>query len=271
MDDDVLLPKDYISNMFMGVQDFPEFDIFAPRILPDWQDVEKCPFWLTFNKPFNLIQSFLPIHDLGVEPLRYPNRYAKNPISASFLIRKSVFENTGPFREDLGVNKAGQCEDTEFFWFAMINKYKLLYWPCASVYHTVNPNRLSIKYLHLWYFRLGKSLYLVKNTGRIFNLRKRPMVGVEGYIANKTPKLIRKILLDIKIANVTLFLWLKLILVLLLLPFTVLLIFINRTFYFSTMLAKTLGEVWQGMNLQREERRKDIRPIPQVPEEIFEH
>lgn len=230
----------------MGAQDFPEFHIFGFRILPDWQDVNKQPFWLHFNKPFNLIQSFLPLHDLGVEPLRYPNRFAKNPISATFLIKKEVFETTGPFREDLGVNKAGQCEDTEFFWYAMINKYKILYWPYAILYHTVNPERLSLRYLHLWYFRLGKSLHLVKNTGRIFNLRNKPMVGIEGFVANKMPGIFKSLLLDLKIFKVPILLWIKLLIVLALLPATFLLLFMNRTFFITTMLAKTIGELKQA-------------------------
>ncbi|MBI1857653.1 MAG: glycosyltransferase family 2 protein [Candidatus Melainabacteria bacterium] len=247
LDDDVLIPNDFISNALMGIQEFEEFDIFGFRILPDWHEVIKQPFWLTFGKPFNLIQSFLPVHDLGVEPLRYPNRITKNPISASFLAKKEVFEKTGPFREDLGVNKSGQCEDTEFFWYAMINRYKILYWPYATLYHTVNPDRLSVKYLHKWYFNLGKSLYLVKNTGRIFNLRKKPLVGIEGYVANKMPKIFRKVLLDIKIFNVSLFLWIKFICLILLLPLSILLVFINRSFFITTNIAKTLGEVKESL------------------------
>lgn len=247
MDDDVLIPNDFISNALMGAEEFEEFHIFGFRILPDWHEILKRPFWLTFNKPFNLIQSFLPVHDLGVEPLRYPNRITKNPISACFMVKKEVFEKAGPFREDLGVNASGQCEDTEFFWYALINRYQILYWPYATLYHTVNPNRLTLKYLHKWYFNLGKSLYLVKNTGRIFNLRKRPLVGIEGYIANRMPKIFRKVLLDLKVFNISLFLWLKLLVLILLLPLTVFFVFINRAFFITTNIAKTVGEIREAV------------------------
>ena len=181
IDDDVLIPKEFISNALFGIQEFPEFHIFGFRVLPEFQlkvgsrDLTfKMPWWMTFTKPFNLIQSFLPIHDLGSEPLQYPNRITKNPIGACFIVKKEVFEKLGPFREDLGAGQSGLCEDTEFFWYAMINKFKILYWPYATLYHTVNTERLTVSYLHKWYFNLGKSLYLVKNTGRIFNLKKDP-------------------------------------------------------------------------------------------------
>ena len=248
LDDDVLIPNDFLSNALIAVKEYDEFDIYGFRVLPDWHEITRQPFWLTFSKPFPIAQSFLPVHDLGIEPLRYPNRITRNPISAGFLVKKEIFEKAGPFREDLGVNKSGQCEDTEFFWYAMINKYQILYWPLATLYHTVNPNRLSIAYLHKWYFNLGKSLYLVKNTGRIFNLKKRPLVGIEGYIANKLPKVFRKVLLEIKIFNVSLFIWMKLFLLILFLPFTLFLILINRAFYLTTNMAKTLGEIKQAMN-----------------------
>lgn len=221
IDDDVLIPKEFICNALFGVKEFPEFHIFGFRLLPDWQEVLKPPFWFTIKKPFALIQSFLPIHDLGAETLQYPNRYAKNPIGACFLVKKEVFEKLGPFREDLGAGQSGVCEDTEFFWYAMINKFKILYWPFASLYHPVDPERLTASYLHKWYFNLGKSLYLIKNTGRI-------------------SKLLKKI-------NSPIFLWTKLLLLFLLLPFTVILFLIKRPFYLTSLIAKTTGEIKQQM------------------------
>ena len=245
LDDDVLIPGDFISNLFFGIQEFPEFHIFGFRVLPDWQGRKKKPFWLTFKKPFNLNMSFLPVHDLGKEALSYPNRITKNPISAGFMAKKEVFEKTGPFREDLGAGngKSGQCEDTEFFWYALMNKFKILYWPYATLYHPVVPERLKITYLHKWYFNLGKSLYLIKNTGRIFDVHKRPIVGTEGYIANKMPKVFKSILLETKILNITLFLWLKFLFLVLVLPLSLVLLFFKRPFYLTTMLVKTAGEI----------------------------
>ncbi|OGI18743.1 MAG: hypothetical protein A3B68_03630 [Candidatus Melainabacteria bacterium RIFCSPHIGHO2_02_FULL_34_12] len=254
IDDDVLIPGEFISNALFGIKEFPEFQIFGFRVLPEWPEQKaglhnpsfKPPFWLTFKKPFNLIQSFLPVHDLGPEPLQYPNRIAKNPIGACFILKKEVFEKLGPFREDLGAGQSGVCEDTEFFWHALMNNYKILYWPYAALYHTVFPERLNIAYLHKWYFNLGKSLYLVKNSGRLLNERKKPILGIEGFISNKMPGIFESLLLKIKILSVPILLWLKLMFLILVLPLTLLFLLINRTFYLTTMLAKTLGEVYQS-------------------------
>ncbi len=251
IDDDVLIPQEFISNALFGIKEFPEFQIFGFRVLPEWQENTKPPFWLTFKKnfnlPLNLIQSFLPVHDLGPEPLQYPNRIAKNPIGASFLVKKEVFEKLGPFREDLGAGQSGVCEDTEFFWYALINDFKILYWPYAALYHTVDPSRLTVGYLHKWYFNLGKSLYLVKNTGRIFNLLKEKEIIAQNPEARKLYSALAHYSLASRF-KLQISLLVKLLTIILLLPLSVILLFIKRPFYLTTMLAKTLGEIKQAMN-----------------------
>ena len=133
IDDDVLIPAEFIGNALFCVQEFNEFHIFGFKVLPDFEEIKlrtphfKPPFWMSFKKPFNILQSFLPIHDLGKEVLQYPNRKAQNPIGACFLVKKEVFEKIGPFREDLGAGQSGLCEDTEFFWYSIINKLKILH------------------------------------------------------------------------------------------------------------------------------------------------
>src|SRR3989338_2835619 len=71
VDDDVLIPAEFISNALFGVQEFNEFHIFGFKVLPEWpevgsHDLEKAssrelafkpPFWMTFKKPFNISQS----------------------------------------------------------------------------------------------------------------------------------------------------------------------------------------------------------------------
>lgn len=248
LDDDILIPDEFLSNVLFGVQEFPEFQIFGYRVLPDWEISKlKQPFWLTFKKPFPLIQSFLPVHDLGGETLTYPNRHAKNPIGAGFLVKKEVFEKIVPFREELGAGQSGVCEDTEFFWYALLHNFKILYWPYAVLYHPVLPDRPTIKYIHKWYFNLGKSLHIVKNSGRLLNEKKKPVLGLEGIISNKLPHIFEIVFLKVKIFNISIFLWLKFLCMLLLLPLTVFLILINRSFYLTTMLAKMLGEMKQSM------------------------
>lgn len=245
-DDDVLLPKEFLSNVLFGRKENEEAHIFGFRVLGDWQENLKLPFWMTFKKPFNLSQSFLPIHDLGKEVLCYPNRHTKNPLGACFLVKKEVFEKLGPFREDIGAGQSGSHEDTEYFWWALINNFKLLYWPYATLYHTVDPKRLTVSYLHKWYFNSGKSMYLVKNTGRIFNLKKKPIFGIEGFIANQLPSVFEMLLLKTKIFNVSIFLWLKLTLLFLLLPLSIPLVLIKRSFYLTTLFARALGEIKQS-------------------------
>ena len=246
VDDDVLIPAEFIGNALFGLQEFNEFHIFGFKVLPDFDSLTP-PFWMTFNPPFNISQSFLPVHDLGGEPLSYPNRITNNPLGACFLVKKEVFEKLGPFREDIGAGITGAHEDSEFFWYALINKFKILHWPYAALYHPVTPERLTAKYLHKWYFNSGKSLYLVKNTGRIFNINKKPILGIEGFISNKLPPVFETFSLKTKIFKVSIFLWMKLFLLFLLLPLSIFLLLIKRPFYLSTLFAKAIGEVIQSI------------------------
>ena len=259
LDDDVLIPQEFISNALFALQEFDEFDIFGFRVLPDWEvkqvtnhglqnTILKSPFWLALKKPFNLIQSFLPIHDLGKEPLQYPNRYAKNPIGASFLVKKKVFEELGLFREDLGAGQSGLCEDTEFFWYAMLNDHKILYWPYASLYHPVIKERLSIFHLHKWYFNLGKSIYLIKATGRIQKELSNGKWKSQDKAKTISPEL-RK-LASLLTSGFFFKTGLKLFLLVLFLPLSIILLFIKRPFYLSTLLGKALGEIWQGFQMK---------------------
>ena len=250
VDDDVLIPNEFISNALFGMQEHPEFQIFGFRVLADWQEVLRAPFWVTFKKPLNLpiniIQSFLPVHDLGNEPLQYPNRIAKNPIGACFLVKKEVFEKLGPFREDLGAGQSGLCEDTEFFWWAMINSFKILYWPYATLYHTVTPERLTVSHLHKWYFNLGKSLYLIKRKGRIINHLKNS----NGKLLKSESSELKKLITNLKShasspGSQIPILWFKLLILILFLPFSTVLLLIKRPFYLSTLIVKNLGEMKQ--------------------------
>ena len=235
-DDDILIPNEFLSNLLFGIQEFPESHIFGYKVLPKWGEASS-PFWLKFKKPFGLSQSFLPIHDLGGELLTYPNRKSRNPLGACFLAKKEVFEKLGPFREDLGAGtNSGLHEDSEFFWWALVNGFKILYWPYVPVYHPVDPKRLSISYLHKWYFNSGKSLYLIKNSGRIVK---------NSQLESQNPELTKLIKALTTKINVPLYLCLKFFILLLLLPASLFLLLIKRPFYFSTLLARALGEVRQ--------------------------
>ncbi len=128
----------------------------------------------------------------------------------------------------------------------MLKGFKILYWPYAALYHPVCPERLSVNYLHKWYFNLGRSLYILKSTGRIFNIKNKSMLGIEGFISNKLPSIFELLLLKVKIFKVSVFLWLKLFLSILILPLSILLALTKRPFYLTTLFAKTLGEAKQA-------------------------
>lgn len=248
LDDDVVLESDFLENVFKAIKEFNQFEIIGFRVLLEWNNIDK-PYWFNFNPVlgfnFSLTPSIFPLHDLGNAPIEYPNKITRNPISAAFLIKKDAFNVVGFFREDLGINKTGLSEDFEFFAYAISRKLKAIYCPYVTVMHPVYDTRLSINYIHGWYFKLGKSLYRAINTGRLYEFNSKPVMGLEGLIANKFPKELSSFL-NIRIFRIPVFLYLKFIFSVVLLPFTLLLIFVKKPFYPSTLLFKTFGQMYQS-------------------------
>ena len=148
-DDDVLLDRDWLSNL---KRTFEEFDCaaFAGRVVPLWNHPK--PDWLEMEGQF-AVTNF----DLGNElkEIKVP------PLGANSAFRKEVFGKYGLFRLDLGVTGSKHtitCDDTEFGERLIRGGEKIVYCPAAIVYHPVDPNRTTKKYFLSWYYYNGVSL-----------------------------------------------------------------------------------------------------------------
>jgi GT2 family glycosyltransferase len=81
------------------------------------------------------------------------------PLGANSAYRRETFERFGLFRTDLGHvgRRPLPCEDTEFARRVQRQGGELRYAPGATVYHDVDPARLTRRYFLEWYEARGRA------------------------------------------------------------------------------------------------------------------
>lgn len=195
LDDDILLDKNWLSQVYSLVKEKPQKFVRGTKVIPLW--ASDIPEWLSLEPPFEIIQSCFPSHDYGEEPKKYPffidlddeqeedfnflgslaerlnyfrNKFRRkvlNPISACFLASRDVFDELGDFRLDLGIQgkERGACEDTELFWRFIASGIEVIYEPRVKVYHPIPPTRMTKKFILTWYNLLGRTLAYIQKKG----------------------------------------------------------------------------------------------------------
>ncbi len=135
LDDDVVVDKLWareIINCFKDLSVGMVFGKINPLYLaplPKWWDEEKFSWAVSVNKP----------------------------AGANFVVRKTVFEEVGNFKEELGIIKGKRfnLEDIEFRKRAE-KICKVVFCEKALVYHKVPPYRLSRRYILRRYYSEGR-------------------------------------------------------------------------------------------------------------------
>jgi GT2 family glycosyltransferase len=77
-------------------------------------------------------------------------------LGANFAFKKSLFEECGLFRTDIGPGKKVLGEDTEITNRLLQAGKRLYYCGKALVWHPVEPQRMTVKYITSWYIALGR-------------------------------------------------------------------------------------------------------------------
>jgi glucosyl-dolichyl phosphate glucuronosyltransferase len=115
------------------------------------------PPWLTLDGGVMDSSGVLALFNLGTVACELQ----KPPFGANMAFRKSMFEQYGGFRPELG--RCGSSlignEDTEFGSRLMSAGKKLRYEPSAIVYHPVSKERLQQSYFLRWWFAYGQAVY----------------------------------------------------------------------------------------------------------------
>ena len=148
-DDDILLHKDWLSNLKRTFDEQPCAAV-AGKVVAQWDHPK--PDWLTMQDQLAIVR-----FDCGDElkEIRVP------PLGANSAFRKEVFQRYGLFRLDLGVSGNEHtitCDDTEFGERLIRAGEKIVYCPTAVIYHPVDPKRATKRYFRSWYYYNGRSL-----------------------------------------------------------------------------------------------------------------
>ena len=173
-DDDVTVDPRWLFEL---QKTFTEFDCacVAGRIVPVWNG--QKPSWLKLEGPQALRSGTVVSFDLGDEPCEVNT---VPPVGANMAFKRTVFENYGSFRSDLGKrgNDPMLGEEVEFCARLSHAGDKLVYAPAAVVYHPVPQERLKKRYFRSYYFNYGR--YRARRDG--FPKRVTLLFGVPRYL-----------------------------------------------------------------------------------------
>lgn len=157
IDDDAVADRNWLENLVRNYED-PNVVGVGGLIKPLWAN--GAPMW--FPEELNWVVGCsykgLPEHRASV----------RNPIGCNMSFRKSVFDEVGYFRSDVGRfgKKLLAGEESEFSVkiLGKVSGSKIVYEPSAVVYHRVDRNRVTLKYLCRRSFYEGVSKALLANS-----------------------------------------------------------------------------------------------------------
>ncbi|MGH8550016.1 MAG: glycosyltransferase, partial [Methylococcales bacterium] len=134
------------------------------RVLPRWMN--PPPAWYTTEGRYRIIGP-IQDHDLG-DVIKEYTIDSPMPLGGNLAVRRECFDKYGPFRTDLGPvrnEEYAMGEDTEFCLRLLQRGERLVYIPTAVTFNLVHPERLSKKFCRSFYFRLGRSVALLRGLG----------------------------------------------------------------------------------------------------------
>ena len=150
LDDDAVPFPDWLENILKGFTDPSIGCVGGPAIL-DYLGKEEPP-WLHGD-----LKGLLSGYGLSYDQPTIIDEIAEYPFLCNMAIRKSVLDEVGLFRTDLGPsgNNLLVGEETELIGRIRQRGWKVLYLPNAVVRHLVSPNRLEKNYIYRSGLRLA--------------------------------------------------------------------------------------------------------------------
>lgn len=149
-DDDITMEPTWLQNLTASLHD-GRWAGAGGRILPEQSF--SPPSWLSLEDKYALAP--LALFDRGSDA----RELLESPFGANMAFRKSVFDEHGGFRTDLGrtPNSMMSNEDSEFGIRLRAAHERLRYEPTAVIYHPVSEDRLKKEYFLQWSFYRGRS------------------------------------------------------------------------------------------------------------------
>jgi glycosyltransferase involved in cell wall biosynthesis len=154
IDDDAVADVNWIRNLTRGYENQEVVGV-GGHITPIWEDGFPAWFPEELNWVVGCSYKGLPEHRASV----------RNPIGCNMSFRKSIFDEVGYFRTDVGrfgrVLLSGEEPELSLRILKKFPNFKILYEPQAVVYHKVDKSRRKLTYLFRRSFYEGISKALI--------------------------------------------------------------------------------------------------------------
>jgi len=163
VDDDHRVDSDYLEQICIAAEAYPEHSLFCGRILPDWDGSE--PAWVHDEGPYRIRPLPVPRSDNGPLPKEI-TLADPTPGGGNLFLRGAVFERVGGFSTELGPkgHDLGGGEDSAFVQTALELGERLIYIPGVLQYHFADPERLRFSYVLRKAYHRNRSLAAAKAT-----------------------------------------------------------------------------------------------------------
>jgi arylsulfatase A-like enzyme/GT2 family glycosyltransferase len=167
VDDDHRVDANYLIAIEMAAQTWPEAGLYCGRILPDWDGTE--PPWVHDEGDYRIYPLPIPRYEQGGQPKTITAEEGPIPGGGNLIVRRRVFELTGPFSAELGPHghDLGGGEDSEFVLRALTRGVHCEYVPNILQFHYVDPERLQFGYLLKKAFQRTRSTSRIHGTGQV--------------------------------------------------------------------------------------------------------
>ena len=149
-DDDAVAEPDWLKNLMDCFENY-DCDGVGGRVLPEYP--AGTPPWVMANA--RTLVGPIVYYDYGSTVRKY-TRNIYEFVGANMAFKRSVLDEAGAFRTDLGPGQALMGEDTEMVRRLFKAGRKLYYCGPAVVWHPVDPKRMGLRYIARWNMALGR-------------------------------------------------------------------------------------------------------------------
>src|SRR5688500_703326 len=158
IDDDVVVERNWIRTLTAALDEDQDLSFVGGRVLPQWS--EPPPSWLTDEH-----WSPLALLDYGPNELTIAGPNPPGLLTANIALRRSVFQEVGPFSPRLQRVKEGigSMEDHEFLMRVCRSGKKGKYLPHLIATALVEPQRLTKHYHRRWHTGHGRFYAMMRD------------------------------------------------------------------------------------------------------------
>lgn len=172
IDDDVVLPPDFLTNLHRAFSEFPEAHFVGGKVLPVFES--PPPAWLTKER-----WAPIAIADYGETPFAVN---ANRPVCLlTGRFRTGTVRRVGGYPLDLSVAPGliGGTEDADLYERLWAAGYGGQYDPRLSLHHKVPPDQITRRHFRRWHRGHGRFLSR-QSEGQA--PRGTPILGIPGYL-----------------------------------------------------------------------------------------